>query len=575
VKYPYAKYAQTMVRDFGGGMENISATTLTDGTVHDARTELDQTSDSLMSHELAHQWFGDFVTCREWSDIWLNESFATYFQALWDEHQLGRDDFLYLDVKGNQDTYYAAWAQGLRRPIVTRNYIDQNSVFDVYAYPRGGAVLHMLRTFLGDDNWWRAINHYLTKNAHQPASTEQLRIAIEEATGQSMDWFFDEWVYKMGHPIFNVSQSYDETSKKLTLLVKQEQKTDPNSEYPQVRLFQTPVDIEIGTSSATRIERVNIEPKAEQSFTFNVDSKPTLVGFDYGNTLIKELKFDKSIVDLVFQLSNDQDTQGRIWASEELAKKLTNNSTTETDRKQITSALTTSVKNDKFWGVRQESIKAMNGAPTIEAKEVLALVAANDAKSSVRAEAINALSESKDAALAPLFTQALNDQSYHVIRTAAQALGKTKQPSSYDALSKLLTTQSWRDDIPASGLIGLAELGDKRALEVGLKYSAVENLSAIRSAAVALVGAVGKDDPRTFEVISGVLGQGIEFNNFGMVNAAAGALVKLGDKRTMQTFTDARKKTKNFRLQGLLQKYENQLARQAEAGKAKATTSSN
>src|SRR6266704_3369659 len=106
LKYPYEKYAQTVAREFNGGMENISATTQYDVMIHDARTELDRTEDSLQSHELAHQWFGDYVTCRNWSDIWLNESFATYFQAMWDEHSLGHDDFLYLDVKGNQDAYY-------------------------------------------------------------------------------------------------------------------------------------------------------------------------------------------------------------------------------------------------------------------------------------------------------------------------------------------------------------------------------------------------------------------------------------------------------------------------------------
>jgi hypothetical protein len=117
VKYPYAKYAQTTVRDFGGGMENISATTQTDNMIHDARAELDNTSDSLESHELAHQWFGDYVTCRNWSDIWLNESFATYFQAMWDEHHLGHDDFLYSDVKSNQEQYYSAWARGTTRTV--------------------------------------------------------------------------------------------------------------------------------------------------------------------------------------------------------------------------------------------------------------------------------------------------------------------------------------------------------------------------------------------------------------------------------------------------------------------------
>src|SRR6266481_3553432 len=273
VKYPYAKYAQTMTRDFGGGMENISATTQTDNMIHDARTELDQTSDGLQSHELAHQWFGDYVTCRSWADIWLNESFATYFQAMWDEHNLGHDDFLYRDVKANQDTYYRDWARGFRQPIATENYANPDAVFDNYAYPRGAAVLHMLRKTLGEDNWWRAINHYLTKYAHQPVSTEQFRIAIEEATGQSMDSFFDQWLYRMGHPVFRVAQTYDAAAKTLQLEVKQSQKPDPDYEYPQATFFQTPVEIEIGTANGTRVERVMIEPKEEQSFKFAVDGE--------------------------------------------------------------------------------------------------------------------------------------------------------------------------------------------------------------------------------------------------------------------------------------------------------------
>src|SRR5256714_7155849 len=282
VKYPYAKYAQTMAEDFGGGMENISATTQTESMIHDARAELDRTSDGLESHELAHQWFGDYVTCRSWSDVWLNESFATYFQALWDEHSLGRDDFLYLDVKGNQDQYLAAWARGQRRPVVTKIYPNAESVFDTYAYPRGGAVLHMLHVALGDADWWRAINHYLTKYAHQPVETEQFRIAIEEATGQSMDWFFDEWVYKMGHPVFRVTQGYDPAAHTLTLTVRQEQKIDPANPYPQVALFRTPVEIEIGTATGARVERAMIEPKEEQTLTFHTDAAPLLVNFDYG-----------------------------------------------------------------------------------------------------------------------------------------------------------------------------------------------------------------------------------------------------------------------------------------------------
>src|SRR5262245_9152163 len=188
IRYPYAKYSQTMVEDFGGGMENITATTQITEMIHDSRELLDTDSEGLQSHELAHQWFGDYVTCRDWGQIWLNESFATYFQAMWDEELKGKDEFLYADVQSNQNQYLDTWREGNRRPIVTKFYADKDAMFDNYAYPRGGAVLHMLRKHLGDAAWQKAINHYLVKNAHKPVSTEDFRIAIEEATGQSMDW---------------------------------------------------------------------------------------------------------------------------------------------------------------------------------------------------------------------------------------------------------------------------------------------------------------------------------------------------------------------------------------------------
>ncbi len=428
VKYPYAKYAQTMARDFGGGMENISATTQTDNMIHDARTELDQTSDSLQSHELAHQWFGDYLTCRSWADIWLNESFATYFQAMWDEHSLGHDDFLYRDVKGNQDTYYRDWARGVRRPIVTENYANPDAVFDNYAYPRGGAVLHMLRKTLGEENWWRAINHYLTKYAHQPVSTEQFRIAIEEATGQSMDWFFDEWLYKMGHPVFRVTQAYNPAAKTLTLKVKQEQKPDPNYAYPQGTLFQAPVDIEIGTTSGSRVERVMIEPKEEQAFTFLVNSEPLIVNFDYGNTLIKELHFDKPTDALIFQLNHDEDVMGRMWALGQLSERRKDTSTTDSERELILKSLATSVAQDKFWGMRFESAAALQDAPGNYVKTAL-LAATRDKNPRVRARAIQALGARKDPTLASTYQQLLGDESYSVIRAAAEALGQTKTTS--------------------------------------------------------------------------------------------------------------------------------------------------
>jgi aminopeptidase N len=568
VKYPYAKYSQTMTRDFGGGMENISATTQTDNMIHDARTELDQTNDSLESHELAHQWFGDYVTCRSWADIWLNESFATYFQAMWDEHSLGRDDFLYRDVKSNQDTYYRDWVRGVRRPIVTENYANPDAVFDDYAYPRGGAVLHMLRKTLGEDNWWRAINHYLTKYAHQPVSTEQFRIAIEEATGQSMDWFFDEWVYKMGHPIFQVTQAYDPTAKKLTLVVKQHQKPDPTYAYPQATFFQTPVEIEIGTATGTRVERVTIEPKEEQSFSFQVDAEPQLVNFDYGDTLIKELHFDKSTDALIYQLTRDEDVMGRMWALGQLSERRQAINVADAAKELIAKAISSSLTQDKFWGMRFEDAAALQDATGDVAKTAL-LSATKDRNPRVRARAIQSLRVRKDPILATIYQEALGDESYAVIRAAAEALGQTKNAAAYESLIKLLDTSSWRDNIRVAGLNGLAALSDPRSLDSALKYSANGNPAQVQAAAMTVLGAVGKDDPRVFPLISETLLKSVAPFNAALFGASGRALVALGDQRGLEVFEQVSKKLTSPRAIPLLQQLVQQLKQKGQTAQPK------
>ena len=535
LKYPYAKYAQTTVRDFGGGMENISATTQTDNMIHDARTELDQNTDGLQSHELAHQWFGDYLTCRTWADIWLNESFATYFQAMWDEHKLGSDDFLYSDVKANQDAYFKTWKEGNRHPIVTKNYTSPDSVFDTYAYPRGGAVLHMLRKTLGEDNWWRAINYYLRKYANQPVETEQFRIAIEESTGQSLDWFFDEWLYKMGHPIFRVTQNYEPSTKTLKLTVEQLQTIDATSQFPQVALFQTPVDVEIGTSSGTRLEHVQILPKKEQSFAFAVDSAPLLVNFDYRSTLIKELEFDKTTDELVYQLTQDDDVLGRTWALSQLAGRVNSEKASDSDKHRMTSALSNTLMHDKFWGVRFEAATALASVKDPSARNAL-LAATKDSNARVRARAITSLASSKDPSLASLYQQFLTDQSYGVILAAASAMGETKSAGAYESLTKLLDTPSWRDNIRASALSGLGELQDKRALDIAFRYAEKGNLPQVRKAALLLLGRIGGNNPRAFSLISETATQAFGNGDFTLAIASAEALVSLGDPRGLAVF---------------------------------------
>jgi len=530
LKYPYAKYAQTTARDFGGGMENISATTQTDNMIHDERTELDSNTDGLQAHELAHQWFGDYVTCRDWSDIWLNESFATYFQAMWDEHKLGGDDFLYSDVKANQDAYLNAWRQGNRHPIVTKNYDSPDSVFDTYAYPRGGAVLHMLRQTLGEDNWWRAINYYLNKYANQPVETEQFRVAIEESTGQAMDWFFDEWLYKMGHPIFRVKQDYNPAAKVLTLSVEQLQTIDNTSLFPQVALFQTPVNIEIGTASGMRVERVQILPKKQQSFSLAVDSKPLLVNFDYHGTLIKELEFVKTTDELAYQMMRDEDVLGRVWALSQLQTRIGAATTPETEKQEIALALANAVTSDKFWGVRVNAATALADVKAPSTRKAL-IAATADADARVRARAVASLAVSRDPSLASLYLKLINEQSYAVIKAAALALGDTKSPEAYVALAKLLDQPSWRGNIRASALSGLGELRDKRSLDVALRYAVAGNANQVRAAALRLLGRVGGDEPSAFKLIAEAAGKAFESDDYNLAIAAGDALVSLGDPK--------------------------------------------
>jgi len=561
LKYPYAKYAQTTARDFGGGMENISATTQTDNMIHDARTELDSNSDGLQSHELAHQWFGDYVTCRDWSDIWLNESFATYFQAMWDEHKLGQDDFLYSDVKANQDAYLAAWRQGNRRPIVTKNYANPDAVFDTYAYPRGGAVLHMLRLTLGEENWWRAINYYLHKYANQPVDTEQFRIAIEESTGQAMDWFFDEWLYKMGHPVFRVSQTYDPAAKALSLSVEQVQTADSSSQFPQATLFQMPVNIEISAAAGTRVERVQILAKKQQTFTFKVDSRPLLVNFDYHGTLIKELEFEKPIEDLAYQMKSDEDVLGRIWALTQLQKR---SASSAADRPRITAELTNALAQDKFWAVRVEAATALAGINADAARDAL-VVATRDADARVRARAVTSLASFKHPSLPPLYVSLLDDSSYAVIKAAAVALGSSNAPDSYEPLAKLLNRTSWRDNIRASALSGLRELKDRRSLAVGLKYAERGNNTQVRAEALRLLGRVGGDSPEAFTIVATTASNAFAEGNATLATAAGEALVSLGDPRGIEVLERIGRGTLTERLKPRVAEYVQSLRKSISA----------
>lgn len=525
--YPHSRYAQTTVRDFGGGMENITATTLTDLTVYDRRALLDLSADGLLAHELAHTWFGNMLTCRDWGELWLNESFATFFDALWTEHDKGKDNYLY-QTYGNQQAYFQSWSQGYRRPISTRRYINPDSVFDNYSYARGGAVLSMLRFVLGDESFFKAISHYVKKHQWQIVETQNLVVAIEEATGQNLQWFFDEWIYKMGHPEFEITSKYDEAARSLKLNVKQTQKPDEKRPwFASPEYFTMPVEIAITTSAGEQVHRVMID-RREMEFTFPANSKPLIINFDRGNHLIKSVKFDRGEEELAYQLLHDSDVMGRVLAAGEL----------KASRSQAaTKALAEATSRDKFWGVRVEAVKALSQLKTDASKAAL-IDSLKDKDSRVRATALQGLALFKDPKLASMYSNIIaTDQSYFAIAEATKALGQSGSPQAYETLVAALNMQSWQDTIRAGALAGLAALKDSRALDIGLKYAAPGNAPGVRQAALAIVAEVGKGNDKSLAVILSALNEA----SLNVRVAALQALSTLGDARAIPALEDLAK----------------------------------
>ncbi len=253
VAYPYPKYAQVFVPEFtAGGMENISATTLNELSLLDAVAAKERDADGLVAHELAHQWFGDLLTCRDWSHAWLNEGFASYFAPLFTEHALGEDAFL-LEMSRNLEGYVRS-DRSYRRPIVETRYDSAILMFDSVTYAKGSLVLHALRGTIGDDAWWDGIRRYVRTNRERVVTTDDFRKAMEAAAGKDLAWFFDQWTTRGGHPELKVRSRYEQDDQTVRVAVEQTQKVDE-----MTPLFRLPTTIELTDDSGIRSVPVIID----------------------------------------------------------------------------------------------------------------------------------------------------------------------------------------------------------------------------------------------------------------------------------------------------------------------------
>ena len=492
VRYPWVQYAQSSVNDFVvGGMENTSATTLTSRGLVNPQLAAEQQfgSDRLDSHELAHQWFGDLVTCKDWADIWLNEGFATYFEHFWTEKNYGADDVAYEFWRDQ-----LGWFRNARlysTPIISRELTDEleNSG---NIYNKGGWVLKMLRTKLGDQDFFGGLHHYLEVNRGHNVVTADLQKAIEQTTATNVDKFFHQWVYRAGAPKYEVSYTYDDAAHQVKLTVKQTQKVEG-----MVGLFDMPVDVEIATANGRKTTSIEVA-KAEETFNLATDSAPLMLIFDQGDKVLKSLDFKREAPALIYQLKNGETVPDRAEAAVALGE------IGIRDKAGVLPALGDAAQHDPFWGVRVEALRTLGKIGGADAEKQI-LAALDDDKPWVRDVAVEQLGNFKDdASLGPKLTEiAANDKAYRVRAKALGALGAIKAPNAYDTFIAAVKSDSPDDTLRDAALSGLGALGDDRAVPVLLEWSAVGKPFEARGAAIgALAGLDKKNKAITQALIS-------------------------------------------------------------------------
>jgi aminopeptidase N len=517
VPYPWEQYAQTAVDEFvASGMENVSATTLAarDMVHAELASEKPEGADGLISHEMTHQWFGDLVTCKDWTNTWLNEGFATFGATLWEEHYYGVDASSYRYWR-EQNT----WMQSRELypvPIVTRD-IDDSVEYVGNVYDKAGWVIHMLREQMGDEAFFRALKHYLEANRLQNVVSADLAKAVEESSGTNVDQFFDQWIYGAGAPRFTVRSSYDDSGKKVSLTVKQTQKLEG-----RVGLFHLLITVSITTSSGEKLFPVEVS-KADETFTFPVDGAPLMILFDKGDKLLKSVDFQKSPEEWMRQLRTAADVPDRADAAFALGALR--------DNEAAANALGDAAQHDKFWGVREESLRAlgrMNSSPA--RKQVLAALS-ND-QPWVRAVAVEQLGRFHgDEEIAKRLQNIFKDDKAYSVRGAAlQSLATDKAPNTEPILEKALAISSPDDALRSAALRAMGSLGDNSVVPTLLEWSSPGKPSALRSIAI---GSLGRVDLKNHDITSRLISY-LNESSFDIRFASIFALGRRGDPTAIE-----------------------------------------
>ena len=392
--YPWSKYAQITGRDFvSGAMENTTATLHQESAQQKPGDLIDENRwEDTIAHELFHHWFGDLVTAESWSNLTVNESFANYSQYLWNEHKYGKDiaDYgLMKEIRG-----YMMDPSNISKDLVRFNYHSREDMFDGVSYNKGGAILHMLRNYVGDDAFFAGLTDYLKTNEFGTGEAHQLRLSLEKISGKDLNWFFNQWYFGNGNPKISYTTSFEPVKKEVTITLSQNQ-IGQN--------FQFPLSIDIFENGKPTRKNVWVSAKEKNDFTFQVSKNPDLVNLNSDGVLLAEITDTKTPEQFLIQYQNSTQFLSRYKAVENAIENLTKNPAA---LKTVVAAL-----KDSNFRIRGKALVGLDLSKPDQAKAALAEVekmASSDPKTLVQGAAISALGKIKDKKYLPLFEKGMN-----------------------------------------------------------------------------------------------------------------------------------------------------------------------
>ncbi|HEX4963400.1 MAG TPA: M1 family aminopeptidase [Thermoanaerobaculia bacterium] len=516
--YPYPKYSQATVVDYmWGGMENISATTQTIRTLHDARAEQDFTSETLVAHEAAHQWFGDLVTCQDWSNAWLNEGFADYFTALYMGSAHGEDE-LQAQFDDYRRGYLREDANRYRRPIVTRRYESSIVMFDGHTYDKGALVLRMARFLLGEEGWWQGIHTYLDRYAGRTVVTRDLQEALEDATGASLGALFDQYVYGAGHPELKVRWDWQAETHQVHLEIRQTQELTA-----ETGLFSFPLEVGLVGEKETVVRRLPVAARALQDLYLPSDERPRTVVLDPRGWILKTVDFDKPAAEWVIQLATAKDLPAKLEAVRALGS---------LGGADAVAALGRALREEPFHLTRQEAAKGLGAAGGDAALEALRPGLA-DKDSRVRADVLESLQHfPTHTELIPLLRRALeSEESYFCRAAAATALGafESRREEVAPVLVAALEQESFHEVVRNSALRALGKLDPDRVFAPAQRFAAYGAPVDSRREALNTLATLGSKSSRRREEVRKILEGYLDDPSYVVREGVYASLATLGD----------------------------------------------